>query len=143
MKTQRSIRNLLGGLVAIAALNAGLPGVHASAHAKIGAARANAIVLKRFHGHLNGKTTLENEEGVWQYGVMVRSGRVLREVMVDAYSGKVANVEVTTASKERVEKKQDAAAAKSKLTGKKPEAAERGERETGAKEGAEKGEAKG
>ena len=72
--------------------------------AKITETRANAIVLKKFPGKLTAKTTLENEEGKWEYGVMVRSGKTLREVMVDAYSGKIVSVEVTTAAKEGVEK---------------------------------------
>ncbi|PQV62610.1 Peptidase propeptide and YPEB domain-containing protein [Abditibacterium utsteinense] len=141
MKTQRSIRNL-AGVATVTALTTGLMAAHAAPHAKISAARANAIALHRFHGYLATKTTLENEEGTWQYGVMVRSGKVLREVMVDANTGKIANVEVTNSSKERVEKKQDEAAAKSKSAGEKPEADERGEHESGAKESAEKGEAK-
>ena len=55
---------------------------------------------------------LENEEGKWQYGVMVRSGKTLREVMVNAMTGKIDSVEVTTAEKERAEKKADADKAK-------------------------------
>ncbi len=71
---------------------------------KITEARANAIVLKQFPGKLAAKTILENEEGKWQYGVMVRSGKILREVMVGAYSGKIETVEVTTSAKENIEK---------------------------------------
>ncbi len=83
---------------------------HAAPHAKVGVARANAVVLQRFPGKLVARTTLENEEGKWQYGVMVRSGRTLREVMVDAYTGKIADIEATSAAKEGIEKKQEAAA---------------------------------
>ncbi len=121
MKTQtNTIRLVAGAAVLLAALGAGLPMAqakshgkgHAQMHARISAAQANAIVLKRYPGKLAGKTTLENEEGSWQYGVMVRSGRTLREVMVDANSGKIANVEVTTGAKERVEKREDEAKAR-------------------------------
>lgn len=79
------------------------------AHAKITAKQAESIVLKRYPGKIVEKTKLENEEGIWQYGVMVRSGKTLREVMVNAATGKIDNVEVTTSSKEKVEAKADAA----------------------------------
>ncbi len=122
-------------------LGAGLLAAHAAPHAKISAARANAIVLKRFPGKLTQKTALENEEGTWQYGVMVRSGKTLREVMVDANTGKIADIEVTSNAKEGVEARQESAAkGRSKMGAK--ASGEKGERETGAKESAGKGEAK-
>lgn len=76
---------------------------------KITAAQANATVLKKFPGKIVGTTKLENEEGVWQYGVMVKSGKTLREVMVNAKTGKIDSVEVTNAAKEKTEEKADAA----------------------------------
>lgn len=109
MKTQTQtkfpIRTLAGGVGLLAVLGAGT--VQAAPHAKISTAQANAIVLKRFPGKLTARTTLENEEGTWQYGVMVHSGRTLREVMVDANSGKIANVEATSTRKEKVEEAAD------------------------------------
>lgn len=72
-------------------------------HAKITAKQAEAIALKKFPGKIVGKTKLENEEGVWQYGVMVRSDKTLREVMVNAKTGMIDNVEVTTSGKEKSE----------------------------------------
>ncbi len=75
---------------------------------KLTAKDANKIALKKFPGKVEGKTPLENEEGHWQYGVMVRSGKTLREVMVDANTGKIANVEVTTDKKEAKEKADEA-----------------------------------
>ncbi len=74
--------------------------------------QANQIALKKYPGKIAGKTPLENEEGKWQYGVMVRSGKTLREVMVNAMTGKIDNVEVTTEGKEAKEKAADAAKAK-------------------------------
>ncbi|HLH80969.1 MAG TPA: PepSY domain-containing protein [Chthonomonas sp.] len=84
---------------------------HPAAMAKISAAQAKQIALKRYHGRVVGKVALENEEGIWQYSVMVRSGRTLREVMVDAKTGKIDNVEVTTAAKERAEARAEKARA--------------------------------
>ena len=81
-------------------------------HAKITAAQANAAALKRFPGKVIGKTKLENEEGTWQYGVMVQSGKTLREVMVNARTGKIDSVEVTTTATERKEARAEAAKAK-------------------------------
>ena len=94
---------------------------------KITTAQANAIALKKFHGKVVGKTPLENEEGKWQYGVMVRSGKTLREVMVNAMTGKIDSVEVTTEAKERAEKKADEA--KAKKGGHKSDAAEEAKEE--------------
>ncbi len=73
---------------------------------------ANAVVLKKFPGKIVGKTKLENEEGKWQYGVLVMSKKVLREVMVDAKTGKIASVEVTDLKKEHQEAIEDAKSAK-------------------------------
>jgi Tfp pilus assembly protein FimT len=86
---------------------------HASqTHAKLTAAQANAVALKKFPGRIAGKTKLENEDGIWQYGVMVQSGKTLREIMVNAKTGKIDSVEKTSSAKERVEAKADAAKAK-------------------------------
>lgn len=75
---------------------------------KLTAAQATKIALKKYHGKLVGKVPLENEEGQWQYAVSIRIGKKLNEVMVDANTGKIASVEVTTAkeeAKEAAEKK--------------------------------------
>lgn len=71
---------------------------------KVTASGANKIALKKFGGKVVGKTPLENEEGKWQYGVMVSSGKTLREVMVNAMTGKIDSVEVTTKATEIREK---------------------------------------
>ncbi|MBV9468739.1 MAG: hypothetical protein JOZ57_05795, partial [Abitibacteriaceae bacterium] len=63
------------------------------------------------------KTVLENEDGKWQYAVMIRSGKVLREVQVDANTGAIVDAEVTTEAKEAAEAKEDA----KKANGKKEE----------------------
>jgi len=115
MKTQKS-RPVLASLGALGLLSASLLAAYAAPHAKISAAKASAVVLKRFPGKLTAKTTLENEEGKWQYGVMVRSGKTLREVMVDANTGKIVDIEVTSAAKETTEKRAEVTAAKTHKT---------------------------
>lgn len=67
---------------------------------RITAAQAQKAALRKYTGKVVGKVALENEDGSWQYSVNVRSGKVLREVMVDAKSGKIASVEVTSAKEE-------------------------------------------
>src|SRR5690348_4418737 len=89
---------LLGGL-GVFALCMGLlcAMTHAQAqghHAKISAEQAKSVALKRYPGKVEGKINLENEEGSWQYAVNVRSGKKLREVMVNAKTGRIASVEV-------------------------------------------------
>ncbi len=92
------------------AVKAENPRVHGGElkHANISPESAKRIVMKRFPGRITQKVTLENESGDWQYGVMVLSGKTLREVMVDSHTGRIANVEVTNAGKERIEARQDA-----------------------------------
>ena len=80
----------------------------------ITAAKARASALKRYHGTVIGKVALENEDGKMQYSVNVRSGKTLREIMVDAKTGKIASVEVTT----KAEEAKEAAAEKKAASGK-------------------------
>ncbi len=100
---------LFGGAVQAAPAHKARP---AATHAKLTAAQADAAALKKFPGTVVGKTKLENEEGVWQYGVMVQSGKTLREVMVNAKTGKIDSVEVTTAKTEKKEATAEAGKAK-------------------------------
>ena len=71
---------------------------------KLTAAQATQIALKKYHGTVFGKVPLEKEEdGKWEYAVTIKMGKKLNEVMVDANTGKIANVEVTTAKAEAKE----------------------------------------
>ena len=92
----------------------------ANGHARISAEQARTVALKRYHGRVEAPVKLENEEGAWQYSVLVRSGKTLREVMVDAHTGKIATVEVTSKAEEQREAKEDAARARSSHRGKTP-----------------------
>lgn len=73
-------------------------------HVKTTAAQAQKTALAKYHGKVVGKVELENEDGKWQYAVVIRSGKTMREVMVDANTGKIGNVEVVTAAEESKEK---------------------------------------
>jgi hypothetical protein len=111
-QTKRTPGSLLGGL-SVLALCAGVlcPATTAqaqSAHARITADQAKAAALKKYPGKVEGKINLEDEEGSWQYAVNIRSGKTLREVMVDARTGKIANVEVTSKAEEAREQKAEA-----------------------------------
>ena len=86
-------------------------------HVQYTASQASATALKKYPGHVVGKVNLEDEEGSWQYAVNVRSGRVLREVMVSALTGKIANVEVTSKSEEAKEMKAELKKAHNKKKG--------------------------
>jgi len=116
------------GHVAVSAQEAKPPRV------KISTAQARAIALKKYHGKVTGKTPLENEEGKWQYGVLVKSGKTLREVMVNAMTGRIDSVEVTTEAREKAEEKADLAKAK-KLHKQDKEEDEKGEKEEKGKKG--------
>lgn len=113
---QHRLGALLGGLSLSALLIGGLAplaqarGTHS--HAKISAMQARKIALKKYPGMVEGKVKLENEEGSWQYAVNVRSGKTLREIMVNARTGKIASAEVTTKAEEQKEARAEAKAQK-------------------------------
>src|SRR5258708_20490578 len=107
-----------GGIIAALWLSFASFGQEKAPKLSVSAKQAEAIAIKKYPGKITGKTALENEEGKWQYGVLVKSGKTLREVMVNAKTGKIDSVEVTTNAKERAEAKADAAkAAKAKHKG--------------------------
>ncbi len=118
MKTTRCMARVFAGYLSVLTLLVGSISQSAQARpprskvahqgASITRAQARAVALKKYPGEVVGKTALENEEGRWQYSVNVRSGKTLREVMVDARSGKIANVEVTTQAEEANEAKAEA-----------------------------------
>jgi hypothetical protein len=64
------------------------------------ASEATKVALARYPGKVVGRVVLENEDGKMQYSVNIRSGKTLREVMVDAKTGKIASVEKTSAKEE-------------------------------------------
>src|SRR5437868_920108 len=83
-------------------------------HPKMTAAQAIKAALKKYHGKVVGRVPLENEEGKWEYAVTIRSGKKLREVMVNADTGKIDSVEVTTTKEEAKEAAAENAKAKKK-----------------------------
>lgn len=111
MKTSsNSLRiSLLGGALFLVFSGLGPVAMAQGPHAKITAEQARTMALKKYPGKVVGKISLENEEGSWQYAVNVRSGKTLREVMVNANNGKIANVEITTKAEEQKEAKAEAA----------------------------------
>lgn len=88
-------------LCGIAAMPAIAP--HKASKPSVTADPAKAVALTKFHGKIVGTTRLENAEGTWQYGVLGKSGKTPREVMLNAKSGKIDRVEVTSAAKERTD----------------------------------------
>ena len=115
MKTSRSLRAVLAGFTLIGLLAVSIHPANAgqTPKTKLSAAQAEAVALKKYKGgKIQGKTPLENEEGKWQYGVMVKADGKMHEVMVDANTGKIASEEVVTAKEEAAEKKAEAAAKK-------------------------------
>jgi len=108
---------------------------------KLTAAQAESAALKKYKkGHVQGKTALENEEGKWQYAVMVKVNGKLHEVMVDANSGKIASEETVTAKEEAAEKRAEEAGKKHGKSNK-PSKDAKAEKDEGKEDG-EKGEKK-
>ena len=145
MNNSHSLRAALAGFTLLGLLAVGIGPVHAAQTPKVkmSASQAEAVALKKYKGgKIQGKSALENEEGKWQYGVMVKVGGKVHEVMVDANTGKIASEEVVTAKEEAAEKKAEDAAkkgGKAKKTGKMTgEKSEKGAKTNGEKP--EKGE---
>jgi hypothetical protein len=118
MKTPHSLKFVLGAACLLAA-SFSFGQHHPKAHHAmskghhITADQATKSALAKYKGKVVGKVALENEDGKMQYSVNVRSGHTLREVMVDANTGKIASVEVTSKADEAKE-----AAAEKKAGGK-------------------------
>lgn len=74
---------------------------------KIGMTKARAIALKRAVGKVV-SAELEREKGKLVYSFDIRTKRgVIREVWVDAYTGKVLSVKTETKTEERNEKRNE------------------------------------
>jgi len=97
----------IAALCSIAALPAA---ANPAPKTKVSVKQAEAAALKKYKtGKLQGKTELENEDGKWQYAVMVRAGGKLHEVMIDAKTGKIESEETVTPGEEAAEKRAEAA----------------------------------
>lgn len=83
---------------------------------KIGMAKARAIALKRAAGKVQ-SAELEREKGklVYSFDIRISKGAI-REVWVDAYTGKVLSVKTESAQEERAERENEK---REKLNGKK------------------------
>ena len=80
---------------------------------KFSAVQAQGAALMKYPGgKVQGKPELENEEGKWQYAVMVKAAGRLHEVMVGANSGKIESEETVTPKEEAAEKRAEANAGK-------------------------------
>lgn len=88
-----------------------------AAPTRITAAKAAKIAQAKYHGKLLGTPKLEKEDGVWQYAVLVTRGKKMKEIMVNANTGKIGNVETVTAAEEAREAREDAMKAKRKKKG--------------------------
>ena len=118
MNTNRTLRAILGSLALVGLLCAGTTSVRSqqTPKTKLSSTQAEAAALKKYKsGKVQGKTALENEDGKWEYAVMVKAGSKTHEVMVNANTGKIDSEEIVTAKEEAAEKKAEEA----KKTGKK------------------------
>jgi len=111
---QVNIRRLIGLLSVILALSGISQAVVAKVtaksikpHANITMKQAEAIALHQFAGKIVQKTKLEKESKVWEYSVMVKSGKTTHEVMVNAKTGKIDNAEANDSTGKRDKSKSD------------------------------------
>jgi uncharacterized membrane protein YkoI len=85
-------------LLASASLSVAAPKGH-----KITPDKARRIATAKYHGTVTKAPHLEHEDGQWQYEVLIKSGKNLLEVNVNADTGKIGSVEKTSAAGERRE----------------------------------------
>jgi uncharacterized membrane protein YkoI len=87
---------IAAALLATSAMGAQKP----DAHHRISPDHAAKVALHRFPGKLVKTPKLEHEDGKWQYEVLVKSHGKLKEIDVDARTGKIGDVETTSATEE-------------------------------------------
>ena len=102
----RSVR--LGLSLAVITSVAFAQGTAKAPKPKITPGGAAKVAQAKYPGKVKGKVVLENEDGKWQYEVIIVKGKVMHEVNVDAMTGKINSVEVVTAKEEAKEKKAEA-----------------------------------
>ena len=76
-------------------------------HANITIKQAQTIAQHKFPGKIVQKTKLEKESRVWEYSVMVKSGKTIHEVMVNAKTGKIDNAEANDSTGKRDKSESD------------------------------------
>lgn len=75
--------------------------------AKIGVVQAMSAATKKIGGGTAFSAMYEYEDGAWSYGVLVVKGHKVDEVIVDASTGKVMDVESVSAADEAAEVRGD------------------------------------
>ena len=97
----------IAAVLLFALLGLSVLSVDAKPKHKIGMKRALAIATKHATGKLKAKE-LEKEKGRWIYSFEFSAGKgKIKEVNIDAYSGKVIGIEHEDARKEAAEEKKE------------------------------------
>jgi uncharacterized membrane protein YkoI len=121
LKKPRKNKNMkstivLSGLLAGGLLAGGLVGCESEHHAeaKISKAAAAATALAQVPGGTVKDSELEKEHGkwIWSFDIAIPDSQNIKEVAVDANTGKVLAVETETPDQQAREKAEDAAEAK-------------------------------
>ena len=115
MNTTRIIRTILTtgavALLTVTAATAREPDAALLAQAKVGREEATNIALARVHNGTVRSTELEKEHGklVWSFDIAQPQTKDIKEVQVDAGSGKIVAVETETPAQQRKEAAQERA----------------------------------
>ena len=106
-------KNILGGLIASALLAGGLVGCESAHHAKskISKKEAAATALAQVPNGTVKDGELEKEHGkwIWSFDIAIPGSSDIKEVAVDANTGKVISVDTETPDQQAKEKAEDAA----------------------------------
>jgi hypothetical protein len=107
---------ILSGLLAGGLLASGLTGCESEHHAKAKVSKetATATALAQVPGGTLKDSELEKEHGrwIWSFDIAIPDSQDIKEVAVDANTGKVIDVETETPEQQAQEKAEDAAKAK-------------------------------
>lgn len=104
-------KNILSGLIAMGLIITGLAGCASAPHAKISKEEAQAKALAQVPNGTVKDGELEKEKGrwIWSFDIAIPASQDIKEVAVDANTGKVITVETETPKQQAKEKAEDEA----------------------------------
>jgi len=102
---------ILSGFLVCGLLVMGLAGCASKSHAKISKEEATATALVQVPGGTVKDSELEKEHGkwIWSFDIAVAGSPDIKEVEVDAHTGKLIGVETETPAQQAKEKAEDEA----------------------------------
>ena len=104
-------KNILCGLIVTGLIASGLAGCASAHHAKISKEDAQATALAQVPGGTVKDGELEKEHGkwIWSFDIAIPGSQDIKEVAIDAHTGKLISVDTETPEQQAKEKAEDEA----------------------------------